>query len=161
MRLLAIALLLAGCQTEANQTASSREVSLPRLTAEAGREKMEALLPGALSLDGRCLYVTAAEGDTRYLVVWPSSASIVKDSIRDLAHLLIRDAETGASVQIPFDGSTSPVVLSGGEIGNRRPDPSALALPIPNECSGPYWIAGSVLDAMPPTQPPNPPPPSQ
>ena len=114
---------------------------------------MEALLQGSLSLDGRCLYVTAVESDTRYLVVWPPSASIVKDSIRDPTHLLIRDAETGASVPISFDGSTSPVVLSGGEIGNRRPDPSGLALPIPDECSGPYWIAGSVLDAMPPTQP--------
>ena len=155
-RLLTLTLALAGCQPETGGSVASREIALPRQTPEAGQEQMRALLSGALSLDGRCLYVTASEGDARYLVVWPPSASIVK--VPTDTDLHVSDRETGASIPIRF-GTGSYVVLGGGEVGDRRPDRKTVDPPIPEECSGPYWIASSVLDEMPPSQPPPPDPP--
>ena len=156
MRLLTLALLLVGCQSEAGGDAASRQIALPRQTPEAAEVQMLALLSGSLSLDGQCLYVTEPEGGTRYFVVWPPSASIIKTPTDSDLHVF--DSETGDSVPIRFDGG-SYIVLGGGEIGNLRPGRSDLDYPIPEECSGPYWIASSVRDKMPPSQPPPPEPP--
>ena len=159
MRILPLAFLLVGCQPEADAPIGSREIALPRQTPEAAQAQMLALLSGTLSLDGRCLYVSEDGGDTRYFVVWPPSASIVKVPTDSLLHVL--DSDTGVSIPIRMSGG-SRIVLGGGEVGNRPPSRSTVDYPIPEECLGPFWIANSVLDRMPTPQPspPDPPPPS-
>ena len=167
MRLLCLCLILCGCQNEVSTPSSSHEteapsdvgVALPTLTPEAAEVEMLALLSGSLLLDGRCLYATGHEEATteRSLVVWPPHVSLV----RGASTYQLRDARSGASVEVPADGSTVPIVLSGGNVRDRRPSPLSLSSPIPAECTGPYWIAGSLLDSLPPMQPrpPEPPPP--
>lgn len=117
-------------------------VNVPRLTPEAAREEMQALLSGTLTLDGRCLYVTADGGAPRHLVVWPPSVSLTDDA----DELRLVDAETGVSVPVFYEGG-APVVLGGGEVGDRRPTREALSDPIPSECEGPYWIASGIVEA--------------
>jgi hypothetical protein len=94
--------------------------------------EMEALVRGQLSIVESCVRIGSPVGNPGRLVVWPVET--------------VADASTGA-VRIRNTANNSEVSIgdmiemSGGEAAAL--DPASLAEPIPSQCPGPYWIAGS------------------
>ncbi len=100
------------------------------------RVTMEALLIGELVLVHGCLRVNSNDSDSSYLPVWPPGfmVSIENDSI------VILDEAGQVATRLG-----DRVRLGGGEV------PMAIASayaeqPLPNECPGPYWIVGDIVE---------------
>lgn len=97
---------------------------------------MQALLIGTLTLDGRCLRVSSAEGREDHLVVWPPGVVLRMggDAIEvvDQAGRVVARVGEGVS-------------MGGGEV---RDSKAMAGLPggVPAECAGPYWIVGDGLE---------------
>lgn len=107
----------------------------PQLTPSTGERAFpQALLEGALRLEGRCLRVEG--GGTSYSILWPPH---VRMENADGSPLLVDD-KSRETARIGGD-----VRLSGGEIEAAAPIFQELREPLPADCPGPYWLAGGLL----------------
>lgn len=100
--------------------------------------EMEALVRGQLTIVDGCVRITAPTGNPGRLVVWPVEA--VADASTGAVH--IRNTTNDSNV-----GVGDMVEMGGGEAAAL--DANSLTEPIPTQCTGPYWIAGSRWSALP------------
>ena len=143
----------------ASSAQADAAVAFPALAVIEGDRVQELDLNpfvGRLVREGRCLrlvpdrtsFVALPPGAGSALVVWPTGATLDGDTVR---------APGAAGFVVG-----GPVVLDGFNRGwHSVAEASALGLtePIPADCGGPYWVAGSVLGETVPPPPPRPPPP--
>ena len=102
-----------------------------------------ALLEGKLVVIERCLRVSATEGGTSYLLVWPPDFSLSAD--RGALIVLNR-----AGQMLYRQGDT--VSIGGGEVPSD--EASWLNIPLlrqkpPRECPGPYWLVSPLMQPTP------------
>ncbi len=126
-----------GSESGAREEASvaSPEIHFPQLKPATGERAFpEALLEGTLRLDGRCL--RAEGGDQSYLVLWPPHVRLDRGggSPRLVDEKSRVNAEVGGTVR-----------LSGGEVEAAAAVLRELSEPLPTDCPGPYWLAGSLI----------------
>ena len=91
----------------------------------------QALVKGALELEGACLRLQAMPDNVSYLVIWAPQIVRQGNSLTDTRSG--RQALVGAVTE-----------LSGGVILKEDPLLLELQAPPPADCPGPYWLAGSI-----------------
>lgn len=134
--ILTSALMLSACASvepsAANHRLSTQAPTFLRVTG-GSLDSREAGLVGQLVQEGPCLRVSA--GEESYLVVWPmgSSARVVARNLQ------ISDQRTGAIATVG-----DRVSLVGGIETFEGLERVTLSAPIPADCPGPYWLAGSI-----------------
>jgi len=94
-------------------------------------EELNAAIQGRLVLRDGCLRL--GDGADSLLVIWPSFATL---------------EGSGETYDIRYAGSGQVragrwVQMSGGQVDEI--DQTFLTAPIPEQCAGPYWLAGSML----------------
>ena len=94
---------------------------------------------GKLIVVDNCLRVNTHEGNTSYVVVWPSSVTM--RVANDMIQILNSSGQVVAQVG-------NDVYLDGGGISasqatalSQQPD-----LPIDTMCSRPYWLVGNIVE---------------
>lgn len=108
-------------------------IAVARAPASA---EMEALARGRLEIVDGCVRLMSADRDPGNLVVWPAGTTV--------------DATTGAvRISNPRAEAASigdRIQMGGGQVQALQAD--ALVEPVPAQCHGPYWIAGSTWSAV-------------
>ena len=99
-----------------------------------GLDVLEALLEGQLVLEDGCLRATSVNG-TDYLLIWPHGYELTVDG----QEIRIRD---GSGVSL----SVGEEVRIGGGTRKLAHVRTLVEQPLPDDCPGPYWIVGEVLD---------------
>lgn len=95
-----------------------------------------ALLEGQLAMHDNCLRVTG-ENKEDFLIVWPPDVTVhVNNGV-----ITIHDR---AGQEVARVGEQ--VKLGGGKVASDQSSwlSSQLRLPLPDTCSGPYWLAGEI-----------------
>ncbi len=123
--------IVASCQQNSVDTTSATPF-FPQ-QREVPSVSMDALLVGKLILVKDCLRMQDSD-NSNYLLIWPQgfSLNIEGESIQ------IKD-NTGQFVVQVGDN----VRVGGGEIPTEQIE-HYVSQPLPNDCSGPYWIVASI-----------------
>lgn len=106
---------------------------------KAGLEQMEALLEGKLEMDDG--YLRVKYFDDNYLLIWPYGFSL--RSVGDEIQIIDRDGQIVACV--------GDIVTVGGGETTAEVVEKAIGRRLPDDCEGPYWLVGDVLDSSPPS----------
>jgi len=139
--LLALAAILAACNpAPAPDTSQPIPTDVAPFTARQrvhADEEMEALVRGQLTIVEGCVRIGSPVGNPGRLVVWPV------ETVADASTGAVRIRNTANDSDV---GIGDTIEMSGGEASAL--DPNSLAEPIPPQCTGPYWIAGSRWHAV-------------
>lgn len=134
-----VAFVLAACSNPSTMTANPNtdpkstpvaSLFFPQQTlTNPPNDVMNALLIGKLIVRDDCLRVIN-EGGISYLVIWPSDATL--QITNDVIEIL--------------DQNGQPIAQVGGrvELGGGESSIFQLREPIPESCSGPYWVVGKI-----------------
>lgn len=96
---------------------------------------MDALLVGELTLVDGCLRLNDSDGNS-FLLIWPQGFSLRNEN--DIIQIV---DDTGQFVAQVGDN----LKVSGGEMPGEYIT-EYLSQPLPNGCSGPYWIVGNEIN---------------
>ncbi|MCI0696157.1 hypothetical protein L0337_29665 [candidate division KSB1 bacterium] len=134
--IIAVALITAACSPESAPNQYDYDgIFFPR--QKAGVAVMDAILIGKLVEVEGCLRINDANGETSYLVVWPSNYSLkVVNGV-----IMVMDGAGKTKVRVGEE-----IFVSGGETksveGITALD-DQLKRELSTRCSGPYWLVGS------------------
>lgn len=153
MVLIVIASMLSGCgdALSSGPTADSRTaiplnpttsleanatIIFPQLAV--GRSTDEALLVGELTVVKSCLRVISGDSSRSYLLVWPSNVTLrtttLSPEVHDSRGRVV--ARVGEMIRMG-GGELTPTEITA--LSDR------LREPLPDVCSGPYWLVGEIL----------------
>jgi len=142
LSMLALTAVLAACNPAPEPTPSQAIptdvapfIARQRVHAD---EEMEALVRGQLTIVDGCVRITSPVGNPGRLVVWPV------ETVADASTGAVRIRNTANDSNV---GVGDMIEMGGGEAAAL--DPHSLAEPVPAQCTGPYWIAGSRWHALP------------
>jgi hypothetical protein len=96
----------------------------------SGLASSQTMARARLTIENGCIRL--GEGAESSLIVWPSSAELVREGER----IVIRDRRSGDGVAVG-----DLVEMGGGE--HHELNQTHLTGPVPATCRGPYWAAAS------------------
>lgn len=141
--LIVTAIIVSGCANNPPIDASERPTALPpsdpsifflrQRPIEGERETMMAMLSGELIMVGDCLRVNDMNSNASYLLVWPPD--FTADSADGAVQIYNGKGQTLVQVG-------DKILVDGGEV-NKDMVTDYLEQPLPDKCSGPYWIVGN------------------
>lgn len=128
------------CNDNSTSISSSTSSSTPFFPVQkAGLGRMEALLEGKLVLDNGCLRVKYF--DDNYLLIWPYGFSL-RTKGKEI-QVVDSDGQVVARVG-------DKITVGGGEVPGEGVkefiEESITGQPLPDNCTGPYWIVGVVVN---------------
>lgn len=128
-------LLLVACSPSAAETSPTigQPFFFPQLkpTPEP-RPFPQALYTGRLEVDGGCLRLRAGNDPISHLVIWPPHVERQGNTVVDL--------KSGQRVLFGIEAQ-----FGGGVVRQNDPILLELKLPLPQECPGPYWLTGMIV----------------
>ena len=132
------------CNDNSTSISSSTSSSTPFFPVQkAGLSRMEALLEGRLELDNGCLRVKYSDGNYlgNYLLIWPHGFSLhtkgEEIQVIDINGQIVArvgDKITVGGGEIPGEGAKELI------------EESIVDQPLPDNCTGPYWIVSNVIN---------------
>jgi len=98
---------------------------------------MTALLAGTLVVKDGCLRASAGDGDEGYLIIWQTDYFL--NNREGVIEVLDRNGQVVVRVG-------EEIRMGGGEVPLTADLERALRAPLPEQCDGPYWLMGEVMD---------------
>jgi hypothetical protein len=91
---------------------------------------------GTFVASGPCLRIIERQGQTSYLLIWPShiTLSVTDDTLEVIDHKTQATALLGDQVH-----------FGGGEMATASHIVQELQAPLPASCPGPYWLTSTII----------------
>ena len=140
--ILAIVLITAIACSDNSTNNSSPAPCFP--VQKAGLDEMESLGGGKLELDNGCLRMD------KYLLIWPHGFSLRTEG----EEILVIDdggqvvARVGDKITVGGGEITDSSFNVPGKTAKEFIEESIIGQPLPDDCTGPYWIVGETVKTV-------------